>query len=170
MLCSESGAKAFRVKHKRTGRVYTRTVVNTEEWKGRSWTSTTPTTQSDDFDIEQLQVGDVIAVKEGIGELTFTIAEITEIGDQIKTFNYVQRFARGRQKKLKSLRVYEGWNDAAGVMVIPPKGSLVNCERHWGMYKLDSHCILAHRLSFLASGSRKKGYKLDAASVKKLCI
>ena len=156
------------MKHRFTGRVYTRTVVNTEEWKGRSWTTATPATQSDDFDIEQLQVGDVIAVKEGIGELTFTIAEITEIGDQIETLNYVQRLARERQKKLKSLRVYEGWNDAAGVMIIPPKGALTNCERHWGMYKLDGRYVLAHGLRFLASGSRQNGYNLDAASVAKL--
>ena len=45
---------------------------------------------------------------------------------------------------------------------------MANRERHWGMYKLDGRCILAHGLSFFGSGSRQKSYKLDAASVAKL--
>ena len=60
VLKSASGTKAYRTKHKITGRVYTRTIVNVEEWKGTSWTAPSPQ-QPDEFNLGMPQIGDIAA-------------------------------------------------------------------------------------------------------------
>ena len=166
VLTSASGTKAYRTKHKITGRVFTRTIVNVEEWKGTSWTAPSPL-QPDEFNLEMLQVGDIAAVIDDKDDRAFHLIEVTEIGDNVKGLIYVQKNARNKQSSLKSLKLYEGWQ-RSNVMLIPPKGNLSAYTRYNGSFKLTRDSVLVSGVKFLPSGSRKQGFKLSAAAVSKL--
>ena len=166
VLTSASGTKAYRTKHKITGRVFTRTIVNVEEWKGTSWTAPSPQ-QPDEFNLEMLQVGDIAAVIDDKDDRAFHLIEVTEIGDNVKGLIYVQKNARNKQSSLKSLKLYEGWQ-RSNVMLIPPKGNLSAYTRYDGSFELTRTSVLVSGVKFLPSGSRKKGFKLSAAAVSKL--
>jgi hypothetical protein len=173
-VLQEGKNRAYRVRHLQTKRVYTRSIVNTYEWKGDVTRAlledddAAPEARADGLHADEtMQVGDVVAAREDAQADTFSFAEVLSIGDKAKVHFYVTT-QKHKNQTLKKLKVYPGWHTGAGVMRIPPPLGTKRLRRFEGAVELDSDHIVVGGVKFRASGTNKKGFYLTAASAKKL--